>query len=105
MNIYNEIPKHRKKKHSSTSNAKEKADHKHEYVECLFIEGSNNYPHKGTYCNICRKIGDMNFFESTHTEDGLLLVLDADETFEKYKNLEQIHIDSIWQKYIPVETK
>lgn len=103
MSIENEIPKHRKKKNSSTSNANEKSDHKHEYVDCLFIE--KTFPHKGTYCKLCGKIGDLSFFETTKTEDGYRLVLEAEEVFEKYKDLEQIHVDSIWQKYIPVKTK
>lgn len=32
-----EIPKHRKKKQSSTSNARTKSKHKHIYKDCLFL--------------------------------------------------------------------
>ena len=95
----NEVPKHIKKKESSTSNSKVKSKHKHEYVDCLFVDKSNT-PHKGTYCKICGKIGDLSFFESDKTENGCYRVLDHDEVFEMYKNLEQIHIEDIFQRYV-----
>ena len=95
-----EIPKHRKKTKSSTSKSRNKTDHKHEYKECLFIK--NERPHKGSYCTICGKIGDMGFFETVRTDIGTYRVMDSDEVFEKYKHLEQVEIEDVFQKYVPV---
>ena len=86
--IDNEIPKHRKKKQSSTSKSSTKSKHKHEYKEVLLIH--NDRPHWATVYKICGKIGDLHFF-------------DSDEMFEKYKDLEKIAIDDIWQKYVPID--
>lgn len=95
-----EVPKHRKKTKSSTSKSTNKSKHKHEYIECLFIKG--NYPHWGTYCTICGKVGDIHFFEAEKTEKGFYRQLDCDEVFDRYKYLEQIPIDDIFQKFVPV---
>ena len=97
--LENDIPKYIKKKESSVSKSKVKSKHKHEYVDCLLITG-NNRPYKGTYCKICGKIGKIRFFESERNEDGYLRLLDHDEIFEKYKDLEKIYIEDIWQKYV-----
>lgn len=35
-------------------------------------------------------------------EDGLYRQLDFDEVFEKYKDLENIVVEDIWQKYVPI---
>jgi hypothetical protein len=101
-NIQDDIPKHRKKKGSSTSKSKEKSKHKHEYVECLLIERENNKPHRATYCKICGKIGDIKVFETEKTEKGYYRTLSSDEVFEKYKDLEKIYIEDLWQKYVPI---
>ena len=98
--IDNDIPKHCKKKQSSTSKSSTKSKHKHEYKEVLLIH--NNRPHWATVCKICGKIGDLHFFETGKREDGLYRQLDYDEVFEKYKDLENIVIDDIWQKYVSV---
>ena len=86
-NLDNDIPKHRKKKQSSTSKSSVKSKHKHEYKEVVLIH--NDKPHWATICKICGKIGDLHFFET--------------EVFEKYKDLENIVIDDIWQKYVPID--
>ena len=99
----NEVPKYIKKKESSVSKSKVKSKHKHEYVDCLLVE--NGYPHKGTYCRICGKIGERRFFEIERTENGFFRVLDTDEVFEKYKDLEKIYIEDIWQKYIVLDNE
>lgn len=96
----NEIPKHHKKKPSSTSKSKEKSKHKHEYVECLLIE--NGKPHWATYCKICGKIGDLHFSETEKHECGMWRMLDYDEVYEKYKALEKIEIENIFQRYVPI---
>ena len=98
--IENEIPKHRKKKPSSTSKSKEKSKHKHEYAECLLIENGN--PHWATYCKICGKIGDLHLSETEKYEGGMWRMLDYDEVYEKYKDLEKIGIENIFQRYIPI---
>lgn len=98
--VDNEIPKHRKKKQSSTSKSGTKSKHKHEYKEVLLIH--NDRPHWATVCKICGKIDDLHFFECEKTEEGLYRQLDYDEVFEKFKDLEKYYIEDIWQKYVPV---
>ena len=100
--LEDDIPKHRKKKESSTSKAKSKSKHKHEYVECLLITGSDKRPHRASYCKICGKIDNVAFFETEKTEYETYRVLDADEVLERYKDLEKIYVDGIWQKYVPI---
>lgn len=99
----NEIPKHRKKKPSSISKSNTKSKHKHEYIECLLIE--NNRPHRATYCKICGKIGDIKFFETKSYKDGRCVMLNSDEVLEKYKNLEKMEVQDIFQKYVPINNK
>lgn len=99
-NDKSEIPKHKKKRESSTSKSINKAKHKHEYVECLFIE-EDERPCRGTYCKLCGKIGNVKLFETEPSDYGLRM-LDYDEVFEKYKKLEQVHIVDIFQRYVPI---
>ena len=98
--IDNEIPKHRKKKQSSTSKSGIKSKHKHEYKEVLLIH--NSRPDWATVWKICGKIGDLHFFEAEKREDGMWRQLDSDEVYEKYKDLENIIIEDIWQKYVAI---
>ena len=102
-NIDNEVPKHIKKKESSVSKSKAKSKHKQEYIDCLLIE-ENGYPRKGTYCKICGKIGKFNFFEIV-PENGYWIVLDSDEVLEKYKDLEKVYVNDIWQKYVALDNE
>ena len=95
-----EIPKHRKKRTSSKSKSYLKSNHKHEYVDALFIH--NFKPHRGTYCRVCGKIGNMFTFETECTEDGYYRTLNPQEIFSKYPNHERIKIDDLWQKYVAV---
>lgn len=105
MNDYgNEVPKYIKKKESSISKSKKKSKHKHEYVNCLLVK-DNDRPYKATYCKICGKIGNINFFETERTENGYFRILDTDEVFEKYKDLEKIYIDDVWQQYVVLNKK
>ena len=98
--IENEIPKHRKKKQSSISKSSTKSKHKHEYKEVLLIH--NDSPHWATVCKICGKIGDLHFFEAEKRKDGMWRQLDYDEVYKKYKDFENIIIEDIWQKYVPI---
>ena len=98
--IDNEIPKYKKKKKSSISKSSTKSKHKHEYVECLLIEKGR--PYRAIVCKFCGKIYDIYFFESGQCEDGMQRMLDDDEVFEKYKDLEKIEIESVFQKYVPI---
>lgn len=103
MSNYEEIPKHRKKKDSFTSKSSSKSKHKHDYSkECLLITNDDNHPHYATYCSICGKIENVKFFESEKEDSGYYRILDVEEVYEKYKNLEKIYLDDIWQKYIPI---
>ena len=112
MDLEKEIPKHQKKKKSSTSKAKSKADHKHEYEEVLFIVprffGEGTSPARGTRCKICGKIGNVCLWETELIEDttlplGKYRTLTDEEVYEKYGYLEQVPLDSYWQKFAPVE--
>lgn len=103
VNIVDEEPKYRKKKESSTSKSKTKSKHKHEYVECLFINKS--HPHRGTYCKICGKIGDIHFFEAERTDAGYYRQLDYDEVFKMYKHLDQVHLDDMFQRFVPISNE
>ena len=98
--IDNEIPKYKKKKKSSISKSSEKLKHKHEYIECLLIE--KGHPYRAIVCKFCGKIYDIKFFESERCEDGMQRMLDDDEVLEKYKDLEKIEIESVFQKYVPI---
>lgn len=102
MYTENDIPKYKKRKHSSTSKAKDKSNHKHEYIECLFIE--NNKPYRGVYCSVCGKIGDIWFAETEPDDIGHRL-LTNEEVLEKYNHLQQIPVDTIWQKYVILTTE
>ena len=42
------------------------------------------------------------FFETERTEQGYYRSLDSNEVFEKYKDLENIVVEDIWQKYVAV---
>ena len=44
----------------------------------------------------------MNFFETELTEHKTYRMLNADEIYQKYKNLEKIYVNDIWQKYISI---
>lgn len=100
-NLENDIPKHQKKKESSTSKAKTKSNHKHEYIDCLLIQSEHKLPLLGSCCKICGKIGDAKF--DTVLEDGYYRMLTSDEVYKKYQDLEKIYIDDIFQKYISKE--
>jgi len=97
-----EIPKYIKKKKSSVSKSKEKSKHKHEYMECLLID-KDNRPHKAAYCKFCGKVGDIKFCEVEKTDRGTYRMLNSEEVFEKYKELPQIHVKDIFQKYVPID--
>lgn len=100
MIFEDETPKYRKKKLSSTSKSFEKSKHKHEYIMCLLLEQARPYP--ASYCKICGKIGNVAFGSTERLEDGRYRLLSDEEVFEKYKHLEQIQVETIWQKYVPV---
>lgn len=95
-----DVGKYKKKKQSNISKSKRKSNHKHEYKDCLLIDRDGKL-HKGKYCKICGKIDDVNFFETEKSEYGYR-VLDDDEVFEKYKDLEKFYVDSIWDKYVVI---
>lgn len=104
MDSDNEVLKHIKKKQSSVSKSKEKSKHKHEYIDCLLI-GDDGKPHKATYCKICGKIRDIKFYETLKTDHGAYRMLNAQEVFEKYKDILQISVKDIFQKYVPIDVE
>ena len=65
----------------------------------------DNRPHKGTYCRICGKIGYISFFELEEFESKFWRILDTDEVFEKYKDLEKIYIEGVFQKYVVLDNE
>ena len=42
------------------------------------------------------------FFETERTDQGYYRSLDSDEVYEKYNDLENIVIEDIWQKFVPI---
>ena len=98
-----ELPRHKKRRKSSTSDAKRKSKHKHEYVDCVLIKKDGEHiesAYKGTYCTICGKIGKINFFES-RKEGCLHTLLSTNEILEKYQKLETKRIEHIlYDKYV-----
>lgn len=99
-----EIPKYIKKKKSSVSKSKEKSKHKHEYVECLLID-EDNRPYKAAYCKFCGKVGDVKFCDTEKTGQGMYRMLNSEEIFEKYKELPQICVKNIFQKYVSIDVE
>ena len=99
--IDTDVPKYKKKKESSISKSRTKSKHKHQYKECLLIHQGS--PHRAKYCMICGKIGNVKFQETEKLEAGYYRALSDDEIYEKYKNLERIHILDIFQKYISIQ--
>lgn len=102
-NNYEDIPKYRKKKESSTSKSNIKSEHKHNYSKkCLLITKDSKRPYYATYCSVCGKIENVSFFESVKEDGGHYRALNTDEIYEKYKDLEKIYVNNIWQKYVPI---
>lgn len=96
----NEIPKHKKRKASSVSDSRAKSKHKHQYKDCLLVyEGA---PRRATYCTICGKVGNVNFFDSVKTEKGYYRMLRSDEIFRKYCKLEIKEVPDFYQKYVSI---
>lgn len=112
MDLEKEIPKHKKKKESSTSKAKNKSKHKHEYEDVLFIVpkfwGEGTMPCTGSRCKICGKIGGSNLVTTKKEYNKSLdryvyKSMTDEEIYEKYGYLEQVPLESYWQKFAPVE--
>lgn len=93
MGFESEVSKYIKKKDSSGSKAKMKSNHRHDYVDCLFIDKGK--PHKGSYCTICEEIGSWTYFETDLCINGFHRVLSDEEVFERYKGLEKIFVDNV----------
>ncbi len=100
MENYDEIPKYRKKK-SSKSKSANKSDHKHQYKDCLLVDEENR-PHKAQYCKICGKINNIIFFETERVDERFRRMLTDNEVLQKYKDLEQFQVKSMWDKYVTI---
>ena len=98
--MVDEEPKYLKKKKSNTSKSKSKSNHKHNYKYVLFI--CENKPYKGSYCTSCGRIKDIQFF-LTEKRGTYYHVLNKDEVYEKFKDLDRIAIENTTQKYIVIE--
>lgn len=58
-------------------------------------------PCPGTYCKLCGKIGHVNAF-CTEKIEGVYHSLSDEEIYKKYKHLNKVYIDDIFQKYAPL---
>ena len=95
-----EVPKHRKKKQSSTSKARTKSKHRHRYKDCLFNINRDGIRHKGKYCTICGKVGDVDLFDLMRVSGTCWREMSQNEVYEKYKHLEQVEVEDFFQKFI-----
>lgn len=98
--VEQEAAKYLKRKKSSVSKSSVKSKHKHIYKDVLFV--CENKPHKGKYCTLCGKIGDLQFFLS-EKRNGYYHVLTTEELYAKFGNLDVIEIENTFQKYIVME--
>lgn len=60
-----------------------KADHKHNYIECLVKW--DNHISRGERCSVCGKLVMKIFFETEKTENGWHRVLTNDEVLKKFR--------------------
>lgn len=97
-----EVPRHKKKKLSSISKSRTKAKHKHRYKECLFNKDGER--HKGKYCTICGKIGDIDLFNMERMSGGCWRQMSETEVLEKYKHLEQVEVEDFFQKFLVIRS-
>ena len=97
---YDETSKYRKKKLSKSKSAS-KSNHKHQYDDCLLIDGENR-PHKAQYCTICGKINNVKVFETEREDGGFYRMLTFDEVFQKYKGLKQFQVKDMRDKYVTI---
>lgn len=95
-----EVPKYKKKKNSSVSDSRIKSKHKHIYKDCLLVVDGT--PRKSTYCKLCGKIGNVNFFDLVRTENGFYRTLHNDEVYRKYCKLEIKEVPDFYQKYVSI---
>lgn len=58
-------------------------------------------PCPGTYCKLCGKIGHVKAF-CTEKIEGVYHSLSDEEIYKKYKHLNKVYIDDIFQKYAPL---
>lgn len=91
----NEIPKHKKKKIKTVT----KSNHKHVYEDCLVLTTLLKTRHfyvKGQRCDVCGKIGELNFIETERTRKHSGRMLSQEEVLEKYKHLKKYNESGIW---------
>lgn len=103
-NFEKDIPKYKKKKNSSKSKSNMKANHKHEYEECLFEIGLG-WISRGEYCKICGRINiwfPETAFSETHP--GCRTLLTPEEVLEKYKDLRCFSIPDYCTKFVDLKT-
>lgn len=99
MDFDNEIPKYKKKSNGSVSKAMYKSKHKHKNTGCLLIHKGK--PYIASYCLVCGKIKEWDYCKERY-QNGTYRLLSDDEVYTKYKDLEQIEVDNLYQKYLPM---
>lgn len=95
-----EIIKHRKKKASSTSSARKKANHKHNYEKIMIKSKSEMHTGEFSYylgerCTLCKRINITDYMV-TEKEGNHYRMLRNSEVFDRYKHLPLVEVDSIW---------
>lgn len=94
---YAELPeepmRYRKKKKKKVH---KKSDHKHHYVPCMYDVGlyiwgygiTSPYMYRGTYCDICGRIGDIRYNNGDiGIDESELPVFEIDRLWDKFVNL------------------
>ena len=87
--MYEEQEKYRKKKPSSTSSSSKKANHKHQYTECL-IQDSTGHISLGRECSVCGILKEDKWLPVIRTERGYRM-LTKEDVLQRYSHLEVKH--------------
>ena len=89
--INDEIPKYKKKANKIVRKAK----HKHLYKDCLILDRSSGYYHKGEYCTLCGKLANFSMLETVKASGRFSRMLSKKELLDAYEDLEIKEVENI----------
>jgi hypothetical protein len=103
-----EVAKYKKKKNNS-SRSEKKADHRHEYEDCIvsytYDWADRHYTCRERYCVICGKINEHRKFNESFTDHYIDSSLNGDESSfrEKYPDLPVFHLNKYTDGYVNLQ--